>query len=272
MRIVLIIVAVLVGACAAGTASDALDAQFANAEDDPAAVVPLIIAASQRIAASSADEGADLAARLAPFCRRAFFSPERLPGMSALGLELHRVAAGETPTAIARRYHTTADLLARLNAGFSPRKLAVGQRLKVFDLAAAPLELVVGRSAFRLLVWRGATLIASFAVGLGSDAHPTPLGSTSVAICVRNPEWRDPDTRHVYPPGDPGNVLGGYWIGFAHGPNAPFRGIGIHGYTAERPAAWLGKPGSHGCVRMVQDDVALVFSLVRPGVRVSIRP
>jgi lipoprotein-anchoring transpeptidase ErfK/SrfK len=272
MRRALVIGLLLAAALPARAAGGGLDELFARADDDPAAVAPLIIAVSERIAAAPADEGAALAARAAPFCRRAFFSPERLPGMDALGLQLHRVAAGETPVAIARRYHTTADLLGRLNAGFTPKALRVGQRLKVFDLAAAPLELVVGRAQFRLLVWRGAVLIGSYPVGLGAAGHPTPLGDTTVAMCVRDPEWRDPDTGRIYKPGDPGNVLGGYWIGFAHGGAGTFRGIGIHGYTAERAAAWLGKPGSHGCVRMLQADVAAVFALVRPGVRVSIRP
>jgi lipoprotein-anchoring transpeptidase ErfK/SrfK len=112
----------------------------------------------------------------------------------------------------------------------------------------------------------------TFPVGLGAPGHPTPIGATSVVSCVRNPEWRDPDTGKVFKPDAPGNVLGGYWIGFAPGPGDAFRGIGIHGYTAEAPEGWLGKAGSHGCVRMQQRDISALFALVRPGTAMSIRP
>jgi lipoprotein-anchoring transpeptidase ErfK/SrfK len=90
-------------------------------------------------------------------------------------------------------------------------------------------------------------------------------------MCVRNPEWRDPDSGKIFKPNDPGNILGGYWIGFEHGPTAHFKGIGVHGFTAESSDMWLEKNGSHGCIRLIQDDIAWAFTLIRPGMRVTIR-
>ncbi len=43
----------------------------------------------------------------------------------------HRVQAGETPTAIARRYHIKLDALYSVNPGLNPRKLRVGQSLVI---------------------------------------------------------------------------------------------------------------------------------------------
>ena len=100
---------------------------------------------------------------------------------------------------------------------------------------------------------------------------PPPLGVSAIWQCVRNPEWRDPDTKKVFKPTEPGNVLGGYWIAVKPGDDGHFKGIGLHGYTAEKPERWLGKPGSHGCVRLVQDDIAALFALVRPGMKVTVR-
>ena len=44
---------------------------------------------------------------------------------------IHRVQAGETPTAIARRYHIKLDSLYSVNPGLNPRKLRVGQSLVI---------------------------------------------------------------------------------------------------------------------------------------------
>jgi lipoprotein-anchoring transpeptidase ErfK/SrfK len=260
------------GAAAGSDEPADLETMIARAGDDPDAVVPLLEAASERLITLPPARAAALSVRLEPFCRRAFLSSERLDDMADIGLVMHRVAPGETAAGIARRYHVTIDLLARLNQGFSAKNLQSGTRLKVLDLEDEPLELVVGCAEFRLLAWRDGVLVMSFPVGLGAAAHPTPQGATAVASCVRNPEWRDPDSGKVYQPGAAGNVLGGYWIGFAPGPEGAFRGIGIHGFTAEAPEGWLGRNGSHGCVRLRQGDIAALFSLVSPGTAVAIRP
>src|SRR5258708_281143 len=96
-------------------AADELDPLFTRAGEDPAAVAPLIVAASKRIAAASGSEQTALADRLALFCRAAFFSAKDHPGMEALGVIAHVIAKGEVPVAIAKRYRIAAGLLAGLN-------------------------------------------------------------------------------------------------------------------------------------------------------------
>lgn len=250
------------------TAAD-LDQRFARAAEDPAEVVPLIEAVSATLPTLPPADALVLADRIAPFCRRLF--DDRLPSRDRLGVRTHIIAAGETPSLLAKRYRTSVELIGRLNPGLDPRALSIGQEVAVFDLAATPLELVVARSAFRLMAWRGTTLVGSYRCGLGRDISPTPLGATTVRQCARNPEWRNPDTGKILKPDDPENILGGYWIGFEPRTDNHFKGIGIHGFTGAEPAEWLEKNGSHGCVRLVQDDIALVFALVRPGISVTVR-
>lgn len=254
--------------CSLLTCAD-LDQQFIDATADPAAVVPLIEAVSATLPTLPADEAVALGDRVAPFCRRLF--NEAIPGRDRCGVLSHVIAAGETPSVLARRYHTSIELIQRLNPGLDPKALSIGQDVAVMDLASIPLELVVSRSAYRLLVWRGATLVATLRCGLGRDHSPTPLGVTTIRQCVRNPEWRNPDTGKILKPDDPENILGGYWIGFEPRADQQFKGIGIHGFTGADPEQWLEKNGSHGCVRLVQEDIALVFALVRPGIAVTIR-
>jgi hypothetical protein len=211
-----------------------------------------------------------LADRLAPLAARICLGPERLPGMERAGLRLYRVRSGETLTAIARRYRLGSGALLRLNpeAGGGLRP---GQVLKVLDLRSTRARIDVRRDDFRLLVWRGPLLIACYPVGVGHERSPTPAGGTTVASCVRAPTWRDPDTGHVFAANEPGNVLGGYWLGFTPGKDRRFRGIGIHGFTGAAAQEWLEKQGSHGCVRMRQEDIGALFEMIRPGVRVVVR-
>src|SRR6185295_17285701 len=140
---------------------DALAPLFSKAKADPGGVVPLILAASAELDSTSpAHRPLDpkevrlLADTLEPFCRRAFFSPERLAGMDGLGLVLHTVRAGEVPERIAKHYRIGAGLLVYLNPEFDPRKLREGQTLKVLDLSSSNLDVVVEKSLYRLAAWR----------------------------------------------------------------------------------------------------------------------
>ncbi|MFN0007278.1 MAG: L,D-transpeptidase family protein [Planctomycetota bacterium] len=246
---------------------------FSRANADPAGIVPLILEGSATL---DERDGRLLADTLEPYCSRAFFSPERLPGMEKLGLALHKVRAGEVPERIARRYKTGAGLFEYLNEGYDERRLREGQALKVLDLSSGPVEIEVRRGAYRLAVYRvlpdgGRALVMFVPVGLGAPDSPTPLGKTSITLRARNPEWTDPVTKTVYPPGDPGNVLGGYWIAL-DSEGIGRKGIGLHGYTGDVAANWIEQPASQGCVRMLQRDIDRVFHLAVEGTRVTLLP
>ena len=251
-----------------------LDELFAQAARDPAAVVPLIERASERLGQLDGPAGHALAERLGPFSERAFLGPERLPGMERLGLALQPIQRGQLPGAIARRNRIGPGLLGFLNERYDERKLHAGQALKVLDLASRPLRLVVDRARYRLTAWRGTegggwTLVAYWPVGLGAPETPTPLGRTRVVERVRDPEWTHPLTGEVIPPRDPRNLLGGYWIELDPGPlGRP--GIGLHGYTGAALVDWIEQPASNGCVRLRQGDVERLFHLALEGTPVTI--
>jgi len=256
---------------------DALEPLFAAADAGPEGVVPLILAASAALSSVEGDAGDELALRLEPYCRRAFFGPERLPGMERLGLRLHTVAAGDLPGRIAREYRMSPGLFAYLNEGYDERRLRVGQQLKVLDLSGGALTLVVDRTRFRAAAWRALpggrewALVSYVKVGLGAPETPTPTGATRIVERVLDPEWTDPVTRTVYAPKDPGNLLGGYWMRL-DGEGLGKAGIGFHGYTGDAPGEWLGRPSSNGCVRMLQPDIDRFFHLALEGTPVRIVP
>jgi hypothetical protein len=253
-----------------------LDLKFAAAATDPALVVPLIVEVSALLPGVEGDAGQKLAERLEPFSKRAFFGPERLPGMEQLGLLLHTVAKGEFPSAIARQNHIGSGLLAYLNANYDERKLGAGSTLKVLDLAGDSLSVIIDKQRFRLACWHripsGAWALAMYVpIGIGAAETQTPSGTTKIVERARNCDWTDPVTHETFKAGDPRNVLGGYWMRLDE-QGIGRTGIGLHGYTGSTPENWLGKCTSNGCVRLLQVDIDRVFELALDGTPVTIAP
>ncbi len=242
-----------------------LEPLFTAASSDAAAVVPLIEAASAAIASLPTTPALALAERLSPFSQRLYLSDEQLPGMEALGVELVPRTQGSTHWGLARQYGIGMESLEWLDPNPGAR------RVKIIDAKTHPFCLAIARGACRVAIWHGASLVAVFRIAVGTPDHPPPLGETSIASRVRDPEWRDPQTGTVYGPHDPGNFLGGYWLGFAPGADGSFHGIGMHGWTAQDQGQWLERRSSHGCIRMAQEDLKRVYGLVRPGAQVIIR-
>ena len=257
-------------------AEDPLETLFAAADRSADGLAALIAAASRRIASSGGAEADALAARLEPYCKRAFFGPERFRDMQQLGLAVHKVQKGEVPGGIAKRYGFSDGLLSRLNEGYAPHRLQIGQELKVLDLRKVELKLSVDRARHRLSAWRNGpngaqVLVMHVTVGLGAPETPTPTGTTQIVERALDCEWTDPNTGITHPPGDPGNLLGGYWVRLDDA-GIGRKGIGLHGFTGDDPSAWLGKDASNGCVRMLQDDIDRVFHLALVGTPVELGP
>ena len=250
---------------------------FSAADAEAGSVVDLILGASAELARLEGDEFHRLAERLEPYCKRAFFSPEELPGLERLGVAAHTVQSGELPGRIARRYGIGAGLLGWLNAGYDERKLRAGQTLRVLDLSDKSLELTVDRGRCRLAAWRKLpdgsawVLMAYVPIGVGASETPTPTGRTRITKRVLDPQWTHPVTKQVFAPDDPGNLLGGYWV--ALDPEGIGKqGIGLHGYTGDTPEVWLEKQSSNGCLRLLQADMDRIYHLALEGTGVTITP
>lgn len=128
-----------------------------------------------------------------------------------------------------------------------------------------PVHLVIRLSDRRLLVYRDDTLEASFPIAIGREGWETPTGHFEVFQMLKNPGWTNPFTDEVVPPG-PENPLGDRWIAFwTDGRNQ----IGFHG-TPHRDS--VGRAASHGCIRLYNEDVQALYSLVRIGTRVTVEP
>ena len=115
---------------------------------------------------------------------------------------------------------------------------------------------------------RPVRFVRRFQVATGQAIYPTPTGDFSIIVMERDPWWYPPPGSawakgaKPIPPG-PGNPLGTRWMGLS-APN-----VGIHG--TPDPAS-LGYSASHGCIRMYIPSAEWLFSHVRVGTPVFIRP
>lgn len=140
----------------------------------------------------------------------------------------------------------------------APRGLAAQESTaSVVATDTAEMRLVVNIPAFRLDVYRGDAIVRTFRVTVGRSGYETPTGSFEIPNVIFNPWWRPPQSpwaagRTPEAPG-PRNPMGRAKLNF--GPL-----LYIHGTTN---LAALGGTGSHGCVRMANEDVLELARLVQ---------
>ena len=89
-------------------------------------------------------------------------------------------------------------------------------------------------------------LYKKYRCAIGKSETPSPLGNYRI---ISKAHW--------------GEGFGGYWLGI----NCPWGNFGIHGTT--KPET-VGLSSSHGCFRMINNDIAQLYSLVPYGTPVCI--
>ncbi len=142
-------------------------------------------------------------------------------------------------------------------AAVKPAELVWGDR-------AQDTRLVVDLSDRVVYLYRDEKLKLSYRVAVGQPGWETPVGEFRIRQMVQNPTWKHPITDEVYPPGG-ANPLGVRWIGFAADEHMK---LGFHG-SGENS---IGQAVSHGCLRMKNSDVKMLFSQVSIGTSVTVRP
>jgi L,D-transpeptidase catalytic domain len=92
-----------------------------------------------------------------------------------------------------------------------------------------------------------------YTVAVGKPSTPSPTGTFVIERLVMNPAYSH--NGKIVPPG-PGNPVGTRWMGLS------LRGYGIHGTNEPRS---IGKPTSHGCIRLARPDLEELYAQVSVG-------
>ena len=160
--------------------------------------------------------------------------------------------------------------IVRINRLQSANSFQAGREYK---LIRGPFRAVVRKSLFVMDIYLGDIFVRRISVGLGSPKSPTPTGQFRLALggkttksSYRPPLGSDLGNRMIYP-GDPKYPLDakGHYMKLEGMPDTPSAnvtidsGYAIHG--TNNPSS-IGRTDSLGCVRLGDDDIAWLYSLL----------
>ncbi len=129
-----------------------------------------------------------------------------------------------------------------------------------------PLLIEIHLGDRRLTLYQGSTAVKQYPVAVGREGWQTPTGEFEVTQMIPDPAWQHPFTGDVILGGTPENPLGRYWIGFWTDGN---NWVGMHG--TPNPET-VGTAASHGCIRLYNQDIEELFTLVQLGTPVVVVP
>lgn len=187
------------------------------------------------------------------------------------------VQRSDSLSTVGRRFDIGGYEMKEANPGLSYKNPKPGTRLVIpsrFVLPSGPKKgLVINLAELRIYYYHpDGKYVSTFPVGVGQEGWDTPLGETTVVRKRANPTWVVPKSileNHqrlgqpiapTMPPG-PKNPLG------THALSLGFKNIVIHG--TPYPMG-VGVRSSHGCIRMLPEDIRQVFNLVPVGTPVRI--
>jgi lipoprotein-anchoring transpeptidase ErfK/SrfK len=136
------------------------------------------------------------------------------------------------------------------------------------DLAGRyPVVLTVDRGAHRLRLFKDLEPAKTYPIALGKAGLETPAGLYNIQNKAVDPAWHVPNSDWagdlagtVIPGGTPENPIKARWLGV-------YDGVGVHG-TSDR--ASIGTNASHGCIRMLVEDVEELYDEVPVGAPIYI--
>ncbi|MFH0772131.1 MAG: L,D-transpeptidase family protein [Candidatus Omnitrophota bacterium] len=180
---------------------------------------------------------------------RILFSP-----LMDISSKSYEVQKGDSLAKIAKVFGTTVDLLKRSN-NLEKDTIRQGARIKV---VTAKFSVVVDKSQNTLILEQNGEVVKSYKVSTGLN-NSTPVGNFKIVNKLTDPVWYAANS--VVQPGSSDNILGTRWMGISKA------GYGIHGTTDPDS---LGKQVTAGCVRMRNEEVEELYSILPEGAEVTI--
>lgn len=190
--------------------------------------------------------------------------------------EEYVVQRKETLTFLALKKGVRWSAVAERNDLEKPYRLKPGMVLQIDTTHIVPAELtdglVINLPELLLYHFQGGAYQRRYALAVGRRSWPTPTGDYHIRNKARNPTWVVPasiqeemeregkEVLERVPPG-PKNPLGAFWMGTS----AP--GVGLH--ATNRPWS-VGHSVSHGCIRMLPDEIEALFPQVAVGTPIKI--
>ncbi len=211
----------------------------------------------------SSGEQEDIRQRLMKVNDLLVFSPQIIPGDPFA--RAYNIQKNDSLSTLPKKNDLAIDwrLLQRINRVSDPGRIRLGQSIK---LITGPFHAVISKREFRMDIHLGQgadrVYVCSFPVGLG-EYNGTPVGIFKVRSNskVINPEWVNPRTGERFRRDDPLNPIGERWIGL-EGLSEPVKNMAHYGIHGTIDLDSIGKNESMGCIRLLPEDIELVYELL----------
>jgi len=187
--------------------------------------------------------------------------------------EEYQLKKGECLPSLAQRRALRLQVLTKQN---NIKNLKPGSSVKLFYSFILPHELsdglVVNLAELAVYYFQNGIFINRYPLAAGRRDWETPTGTYKIMNKIKNPVWRVPNSIQweMYdrgqevitevPPG-PKNPLGSFWMATSA------EGVGFH---ATRSPWSVGSYASHGCFRMLPDQIEELFNQIEVGTKVKI--
>lgn len=200
-------------------------------------------------------------------------SAQERPQGDILGqVSTYTVAPGDTLADIARKNEIGLTELVAANPTITSATIHPGVTLTIPGRHLLPMGMrsgiVVNLAELRLFRFLPDGRVLSAPISVGREGWDTPAGTTKVVEKRENPVWTVPASIRAEKPSlpdkiqpGPDNPLGKYAL------NLGWPGYLIHGTNA--PSS-IGKPSSHGCIRLYPEDIAALFAVTSVGEQVTV--
>ena len=147
----------------------------------------------------------------------------------------------------------TDEQIRKMAAVTSVVVLAAAEALAQENSASAVRKIVVSIPDRKLAVIESGHVVKIFSTAVGAPKTPSPTGTFQIVQRIPDPTWYTKGK--IVGPGK-ANPIGTRWIGLS------LKGYGIHG--TNNPAS-IGHSASHGCIRLRNQDVEELFTMVAVG-------
>lgn len=167
------------------------------------------------------------------------------------------VKRGDTLEKIAAEHNTTIEGVQKSNGiKETSSVIQLGAAMKIYK---GDWQILVSRKHYLLILLDGKQVFKIYRIGVGRQDR-TPSGLFKISSKVKEPSWYAPDGK-IIPYGTPENQLGTRWLALVSSDKTSqeVRGLGIHG-TWEPET--IGTNKSNGCIRMRNEDVEDLYSIV----------
>lgn len=160
------------------------------------------------------------------------------------------------------RFQAENNIIVNPIIGDDTKKALEETEKKVIDTIPKEMEkaewfIVINKTKKILTVYNKGEVYKKYPVALGKSKTPTPDYKFTIVNKTQNPYWGGMGGK--YKPikgGAPNNPLGKRWLGLS---TEKHKGYGIHGNSS--PFS-IGEYISHGCIRMINQDVEELYEYI----------